>query len=386
MNRSSFPIPIPPRLRPGIWLLTCMWWVLGSDTSRAGNVVNVEMAKMAGQIKLLLDQKGLDAIAVGDFRGPAVLAATAGPVISKALTDELEKAHVNVRRRAELEVRGDYVDVQDKETQFLAVQIKAEIVDRRGERVVVLEPRGILDVTTIVTLIGVTTTLPAGATDKERDRTLTDSVDNRKVSLASTRIAAGADSPYAVEVLVKSGNDYHPRAASVDRDGFAFLKIRRDEIYAIRLINDSPFEAAVTLTIDGLSTLAFSANTNYTHWFVKGKQTLTVLGWHRTNKLSDSFQVTDYAKSPAAEKLSSPATVGTITATFAAAWPQGTPPPQDEPPKIKSGERAIDATGKGPAVETNFREVVRDIGRLRASVSLRYTKDDEPGNLPNARP
>ena len=87
-------------------------------------------------------------------------------------------------------------------------------------------------------------------------------------------------------------------------DGFAVVKIRRDEIYAIKLINDTPHDAAVTLTIDGLSVFAFSENAKYTHWVVPHKQTLTVPGWHRTNKVSDSFVVTEYAKSAVAEALS----------------------------------------------------------------------------------
>ena len=269
----------------------------GPSPARAGDDLHVEMAEVAKQIKLLLDQRGQDAIAVGDFRGPAKLAASAGPAISKALTDELKAIGVAVKRRAELEVNGDYHDVEDKASKLLAVQIKAHIVDRTGDEVVAFEPRGILNVTTIATLIGVTTILPPAASDEDRNKQLTEDVDNPKVHLANTRISAGPDSPYAIEILVKSGTDYHPRAASKDDDGFAFLKIRRDEIYAVKLINDSPHDAAVTLTIDGLSVFAFSENSNYTHWIVRSKEALTIPGWHRTNKVSDSFQVTEYARS-----------------------------------------------------------------------------------------
>ena len=83
--------------------------------------------------------------------------------------------------------------------------------------------------------------------------------------------------------------------------------------------------------------------------------------------------MTEYAKSAAAEKLPSSTSVGTITAGFAAAWPQGAPPPEDEA-SAKKGGRSGDATGRGPAVETQFTEVLREIGRLRAAVSVRYTK------------
>ena len=381
-------LALSPNRRPAWLCVACMAIITslaGPSPARAGDDLRVEMAEVAKQIKLLLDQRGQDAIAVGDFRGPAKLAASAGPAISKALADELKAIGVAVKRRAELEVNGEYHDVEDKASKLLAVQIKAHIVDRTGDEVVTFEPRGILNVTTIATLIGVTTILPPAASDEDRNKKLTEDVDNPKVHLANTRISAGPDSPYAIEILVKSGMDYHPRAASKDDDGFAFLKIQRDEIYEVKLINDSPHDAAVTLTIDGLSVFAFSENSNYTHWIVRSKEALMIPGWHRTNKVSDSFKVTEYAQSAVAEKLPSSASLGTITAAFAAAWPQGSPPPEDEAPGKKGG-RSGDATGKGPPVETNFTDVVRDIGRLRASVSVRYTKDDEPRDLPNSKP
>ena len=356
-----------------------------SGASRASSALSTEMGVVAKQIKLLLEQKGQDAIAVGEFRGTAKLAASGGPAISKALSDELKKLGVALKRRAELEVNGDYRDATDRRTKKLTLQIKAHVVDRSGNEVVSFEPRGILNETTIATLIGVTATVPADATDEERDEKLTDAIDNPQVHLANTRISAAGDSPYAIEILVKSSSDYRPRAASKDDDGFAFLRIRRGEVYAVKLINDSPHDAAVTLAVDGLGVFAFSENTGYSHFIVGSKKSLIVPGWHRTNKVSDSFQVTEYARSAAAEKLPGSTNIGTITAAFAAAWPKGSLPPDDEAPVAKGGPSG-DATGKGPAVDTTFTEVVREVGRLRASVSVRYTKDEDPKDLPDSRP
>ena len=76
-----------------------------------------------------------------------------------------------------------------------------------------------------------------------------------------------------------------------------------------------------------------------------------------------------------AEKLPNSTTVGTITATFAAAWPQDGFPPEDEASSRKDGD-SRNATGKGPSIGTSFTEVVRSIGRLRVSVSVRYAKND----------
>lgn len=372
------------------WRTLVLIFMLGSGLSgfacrsaRAADL-NKELAEMAEKIKQLLDQKGLDAIAVGDFTAPAKLAASAGPMIAKTLSDELKTLGVSIKRRAAVEVNGRYQDVDDKDSRLLAVRIKAHIVDDSGDEILTLEPRAVFNLTTIASLTGLTASIPADGTEKERNEALTEGLDKPDVHLAGTRIAADGASPYAIEVQVKSGGDYRPRAASKDGDGFAFLKILRSEIYAIKLINDSPYDAAVTLTIDGLSVFAFSENKGYTHYIVPSKQTLTVPGWHRNNEVSDSFVVTEYAKSAAAEALANPATVGTITASFAAAWPRDSAPPDDE--VGRKGARSGDATGKGPPVDFKLVEVTREVGRLRASVSVRYNKNQDPNDLPGARP
>jgi hypothetical protein len=344
--------------------------------ARGAEDLDKEMALVARGIKQLLDGRGQDAIAVGEFTGPARAASSGGAGIKHALIGQLEKMGVRVSRRAELEVKGDYLDVEDQKTRMTALRLKARVIDRSGNEITHFD-RGLFDLTTIATLIGLTATLPADAPDEKRNALVTGAIDNPTIHLAGTRIDAGRGSPYAIEILVKTGSDYRPRGAARDDDGFAFLKIRRDEIYAVKLINDSAHDAAVTLTIDGLNVFAFSENTNYTHWMIPPRQTLTVPGWHRTNKVSDSFQVTEYAKSAAAEKLPGSTSVGTITAAFAAAWSPGQPPPPDEAPG-KKGERAGDATGKGPPVATQFTEAIREIGRLRAAISVRYTRDVPP--------
>lgn len=347
----------------------------------AASDLNKELAVMAQTIKLFLDQKGMDAIAVGEFTAPVKLAASAGPAIAKTLSDELAALGVSIKRRSELMVSGRYHDVDDRDSQRLAVRIRAHIVDGGGDEVLALEPRAVFDLTTIAALTGLTVSAPADGSERERNDALTQALDQPGVHLTGTRIAAAAASPYAIEIQVKTAAGYRPRAASKDADGFAFLRIQRSEAYAVKLINDSPYVAAVTLTIDGLSVFAFSENTNYTHYIVPARQTLTVPGWHRNNQRSDSFLVTEYAQSAAAEALPNSGTVGTITASFAAAWPQGSAPPDDEAPG-KKGARSGDATGKGPSVDFKLVEVVRDVGRLRAAVSVRYNKTQNPNDLP----
>lgn len=372
------------RLIIGFLLLGGAFLFFATRPARAAGDLNRELAEMAKKIKLLLDQKGLDTIAVGDFTAPTKLAASAGPAIAMGLAGELKTLGVSVKPGAELEVNGRYLDVDDRDSQRLAVRIKAHVVDHTGDEILALEPRAIFNVTTIASLTGLTVAMPPGGTDPERNETLADALDQPDVHLASTRVSAAADNPYAIEIQVKASEDagegYRPRAGEKADDGLAFVKIDRNESYAIKLINDSPHDAAVTVTIDGLSVFAFSANPSYTHYIVPARQSLVVPGWHRTNEVSDAFLVTEYARSAVAEALPHSATVGTITASFAAAWPQGSAPPDDEAPG-KKGDRNGDATGQGPPVDFKLVEVVREVGRLRASVSVRYNlpaKTDEP--------
>src|SRR5262249_33623914 len=151
----------------------------------------------------------------------------------------------------------------------------AHVVDRAGAEVVAFEPRGLFSVPLIAAITGVTVALPPGADDEERNKVLETALDGPKVHLAGTRIAARPHSPYGIEILGKENGQYRPRAAKND-DGLAFVKIGRGEFYAIRLINDAPFDAAVVLTIDGLNVFAFSESKNYSHWVVARGQSLTI--------------------------------------------------------------------------------------------------------------
>src|SRR5215472_15674853 len=162
----------------------------GSARAQQADDLHRELADVAKQVKSLLDQKGNDSIAVGDFRGPARLASSAGPAIAKALTEDLEKLGVIVRRRAALEVNGEYRDVEDQQTRLLSVEIKAHVVDRGGAELVAFEPRGVFSVPLIAAITGISSvSLPPGADDKERNKVLETALDDPKVHLAGTRIA-----------------------------------------------------------------------------------------------------------------------------------------------------------------------------------------------------
>lgn len=357
--------------------------VLVAGPARAGDDLNRELAEVARGIKQLLDGRGQDSVAVGEFTGPARAAASGGAGVKQALIEELKRAGVRVERKAELEVKGDYLDAEDRASGLVGLVLKARVLDRTGTEIAQLQ-RQLFNVADIAAILGVTVQLPPVADEKARDQAFRKGLDDPHPAIVGDQVRAAPDSPYAIRVLVQQGDRYAAQAPRVE-DGLAFVPLKRDAIYAIDLINDSPHDAAVVLSIDGLSVFAFSrvmdptrGRPKYSHYIVPARSVGRVLGWHNTDsgpESTESFQITEYSKSASAELGGSVGEIGTITASFAAAWPKGSPPPADEPDAAarKSG-RSGDATGRGPKIGVEYTPVERDLGRVRATVSVRYNK------------
>src|SRR5262249_17785170 len=149
------------------------------------------------------------------------------------------------------------------------------------------------------------------------------------------------------------------RQATV-QDGLAFVPLSRGEVFGVKLINRSPYDAAVTLTIDGINMYAFSkvkdpstGRPKFSVVVLGPGEEAFVPGWHRTNEVSEEFVITEYARSAAAE-LHSNAPTGVITATFAAAWPKDQAPPADEPGGQGGYSRSADAVGRGAKVQKKY--------------------------------
>jgi hypothetical protein len=365
----------------------------------ADQALDQEMAELAKQVQGVVRDRG-NAVQVGEFvaKGDAARhGATGGPAIAKSLIDQLEKLGVRTARDAELIVSGEFRDITDRTSKLTALQIKARVEDRQGETIVDLASRGVFDLTTIAALTGITLLTPPTASSTEREKAIDHAFDKvRSPYLEGTRIAARAGSRYSIEIL--AGPDpgdgmpdiqsYKPRAAAFDKDGLAFVNIRRGLVYAVKVINQADHDVAVTLAIDGLSMFAFSEPKSYEVVIVpKGSQGI-IPGWHITNERSDAFQVSQYARSAVAKLLPSSSSLGTISVSFKAAWPRGARPPADEG-ELQQDSRDADATTRGKPVDpkdTRYGEVVRNVGRLRESMSIHYNKVLEPANLPGAKP
>ncbi len=275
-------------------------------------------------------------------------------------------------------LKGEYALFKDAAGSF-GVKLSGSLVDAFGDVLTDFqfeaEPGSFAKVVDqeedLAVLLGVTAELFAEDSKEDRRRDLKDRVLNSQVHVAGTRAAASSTSPYQIEILVNE----QPRPVH-DEEGLAGLELRRGEAYAIRLYNNSDYEAAAKVSIDGLNVMTFSTlrdpldRPKYSVYIIPPHRSITLYGWHKTNEQVSAFLVTSYADS-AAGSLQHTQNLGTITATFAAAWSKEGSPPPDENATAK-GEG--NATGFGAPLRQEAREVHRVIGRLRAVVSLRYAK------------
>ncbi len=332
---------------------------------------------IAEPIQKLLEEEKQEAIAVGEFTGPAQLDTNAGPGLQQVLTEELKALKVNVEKKANLSVKGRYAKVEDRaHPGQIAVKVTAEVFDRNDERKV--EFHAVLTSTAdLARLLALTAALPPpdepGA-GKARNQELDRRAEKPQVHVEGSKVSASADSPFAIELLVKAAPEgqAEPRAARVE-EGQAVVDIKRDEIYEIRIVNRGKDEAGVTVTIDGLDVFAFSevrdaktGGPKYSHYIVKPGEEAVVPGCHLRDAPPDnyaSFLVTEYGKGASARAVTKAkeGKRGIITVTFSPAF-QGKP------------RSAADETGLGPPASVKVEPVERTIGPVREVVSVRYTR------------
>ena len=151
--------------------------------------------------------------------------------------------------------------------------------------------------------------------------------------------------------------------------GQPFVALRNSDIYGVRLINNSPHEAAVDLRIDGVNSFAFS-DTKTTYWIVDPHSHTDITGWHRGESNTTEFRVVANFPDTAAAKLNlrPSSAIGLITASFSASWEKDSQRPGDEPEVEGRG------TGFGQDIKVITTRVTRTIGQIRDNLSVRYEK------------
>jgi hypothetical protein len=370
-----------PRFAHGVLLLTILG-VTGGAAPCWAISLREDLQPMADSIGDFLKKRGEAAVSIGQFSAPPQFATSGGNGISQFLLDGLPKLGIAIQRRAKYGLKGDF---KTEKSQFggTVARIDVEVVDSNGEVAVVLT-HNLFDEQSIAELMGLTIDLspqpnpgpnPNPGPDDAAPNPLDIAIDHPTATITGNTVRSKAGSPYGLEIC-KLVNGEYVTLTPVDDEGLAFVKLQRDDVYAVRLVNNSGFDAAVSLTIDGINLFTFSETPQYRHMIVTGPtQVGLIKGWHRTNQIADSFQVMEYSKSAVAKVLPDSTSVGTITATYCAAWMQGANPPPGEPIRyMMQAPGPSDATGRGQEVRQNLQQVKRETGVVRSIVTVRYTK------------
>jgi hypothetical protein len=386
------------------------------ERSSAQDSLRVELRRLAHTVKKYLEAEDRNSIAVGDFSGPA--GTKYGPRIVEALKSELERQGIRVEKSG-MAIKGEYstvstVDPSNPADQLPVVQIAGKIVNAnnmlltaintnsftvegsedsvpisQGEFVVELRDQSlrddeskqnIPDLTALVESRGVSGVVPADfAAAGDRLRAIEELASEPKLQLSSDRatlFAGDGAKIYGVQLIANG----QPRGFTLDARGTAQVNVEEGETCELRIVNHSNVEAAVRVTIDGLSVFQFSELRHkagplegeplYNHFLVPANShDVSVKGWHINNETSLQFLVAPYRESAAVE-LGQESSDGVVTLTYSAAWPKGDRP-ADEPPLSRSAPKRI---GLGMPFKAELREIQRQVGEPRAFISFYYDR------------
>lgn len=342
----------------------------------AGTALDDGLDRLAQRVAEFIEkEKGEKAVLVGDFIAPPRLKSGGGAGLSHALTVALKRQEIDVRANAPFQLVGQFTVKDEKahdqdDYESLALSVTATVLDRDDLELVKLKISIFSDAP--LQIAGGTVDLPPRGTEKDRQVKAKESFQTPLVAIVGDETRSSKDSPFGIEVRIRQGRSEQSKPRTPKPvDDRSFVPLSKGEEYIIRLHNRASFEAAATLSIDGLSMFAFSEEPiRGESVLIPPKSFVDIPGWHVTNQHSDAFEVTSYAMSAAASKSLSPSSTGVITGSFAAAWAPDTTIPSDElpPENIKS------ATGRGAVVQQVYKVVPRVIGRTRTVLSVRYDR------------
>jgi hypothetical protein len=338
----------------------------GAARARAESALEAELGEVAKKLKDKLSKDDIKAVAIGDITGRANLAANGGPGIQKILAQKLQNLGVTIDANSKFEVKGDYKDFEDGDDKLLSVKLTIRLLDPNDVELMAI-PRIIHGSESVDRVLGITGNFtPGGDAKQQSDERKQNLKDPPKVERKGARVRVSNDSPYAIEIHVKKNGKFVPREAE-EKDGKTFVPLQRDEEFGVLLVNDSPFDAAVSLFLDGLSMFAFSENKDYQNVILKAKSQFLVEGWHLSNTKSAGFVVRDFPDTDPKLKLRDRAKLGVITACFSAAWEKD---PEERPPdEAKTRAKFIDL---GKEKKIDYKEVKRFVGTVRSTISVRY--------------
>lgn len=358
----------------------------------ASSQVREKAKVLALEIKQLLEDEGAKEIDVGEFTGPSHPSTSAGPMIQAALIDELKKAGVAINPKAKMVVKGEYYILDDaRKKDELVLRLEATVRNSSGRRFGTLSQelnfRNNEDLVKLLALSIDNTPTPNADRD-DINKELKKATEEPPAAPKENKAQVNPAGPYAVEVLVHgAGGKLTPVKPTVDK-GLMFVELEKGCEYVLRLHNNSKYEAAASITIDGLDVFQFfkPEKEKPKYYIVGAGKTAQVRGWvfsHNKEKneaKTHGFLVTDFANSAAAkglgkedleyQALRGSKSIGTITVIYAPCWEK------DKTPDEYKGSRSADdkATGIGSEAKIQAKRVDRTVHTMAQAISIRYKK------------
>lgn len=341
----------------------------------AQDALDQELKAMASErILPLVEKRGGGTIAVGSFNAAPSVKGSSGPEVQLKLTSILVSMKAKVDSDDyQFEITGNYLPYNDPDSGLTGVKLIGRLVDAQDGTTLGEFPRFVFGPEAVPRMLGLNVSTRGKTKPEDRSKEFRNAIEEPKSFSIGSQISCDPASPYAIELLIKKGNQYEPRSATIDSKARPFVEIAQSEVYAIRLINHSKHEAAVKLSIDGVNVFEFSEQSpKPTAWIVpakKGNQpgSTLVRGWDQTADKSLEFKVTSFPDT-AANKINlrpSNAT-GMITAAFSACWADEKDRPRDE--------GRTRGTGFGDTIVDKKTKLQRHIGQVRDTISVRYEK------------
>jgi hypothetical protein len=231
------------------------------------------------------------------------------------------------------------------------IKLRARIIDTNPAKVLPLLEIRFNGTNPIAELTQITASLPPAGTKEVRNKELQKQLKNPSVFLhgpQNTLVSSRQGSPYAVEILVKPMENIRKQQGAPgtvhDEEGHAFVDIHKDQVYEVKLHNNSNRLVAAAVSIDGLDVFYFSKVRTANGWpiyngvIIEPNSTKTIVGWPQTGDGTEnflSFLTTEYGKGAGSPvSLAGRGQVGVIHVQFSEcslwpgprAWYNGTAP------------------------------------------------------------
>ncbi len=343
-------------------------------------VVQRAMNSVAERVAEFLDDENMQkSIAVGQLQGiPLNLKSSGGVELRRALIHAMEAQGVEVDDDARTSMFGKFKLVEEKEhfdDDFLTlgIQVDLEFFDENGSEIQVEEFK--IWGRQVLQIAGLNVDVPSDVSPEKQEREIIRQRKNPTTKVDADGVVRN-ENPFGVQILVNDGGRISSRAAKLDSRKRPVVELFSSEEYVVRLHNDADFEVAASLVIDGVNVFEMaedgSVESNSRFIIQPGKH-IDIPGWFINTKQTRAFEISGYEGSVAeAEGIAaSSLNVGTISAAFQASWEVGGERPDDEPRGNPMGGAA---TKLGREIEKEYQPVVRDFGKIRSTISVRYDR------------